>query len=87
MFVFAILYFGVMSDAVLLDPIVNGILRAVGTHPTYIVVGSALLALVVHLDGSGAVAFLVTIPAVLPLYDRWGWTGACSHASCRWRRA
>jgi CitMHS family citrate-Mg2+:H+ or citrate-Ca2+:H+ symporter len=72
MFVFAILYFGVMSDAGLLDPIVNGILRAVGTHPTYIVVGSALLALVVHLDGSGAVAFLVTIPAVLPLYDRLG---------------
>ncbi len=33
MFVFAILYFGVMSDAGLLDPIVNGILRAVGTHP------------------------------------------------------
>ena len=70
MFVFAILYFGVMSDAGLLDPIVNGILRAVGTRPTHIVVGSALLALVVHLDGSGAVAFLVTVPALLPLYDR-----------------
>jgi citrate-Mg2+:H+ or citrate-Ca2+:H+ symporter, CitMHS family len=70
MFVFAILYFGVMSDAGLLDPIVNGILRAVGTNPTRIVVGSALLALVVHLDGSGAVTFLVAVPALLPLYDR-----------------
>ena len=30
-------------------------------------VGTALLALVVHLDGSGAVTFLVTIPAMLPL--------------------
>ncbi len=35
-------------------------------------VGSALLALVAHLDGSGAVTFLVTVPAVLPLYDRLG---------------
>jgi CitMHS family citrate-Mg2+:H+ or citrate-Ca2+:H+ symporter len=72
MFVFAILFFGVMTDAGLLDPIVDGILRVVGTHPARIVVGSALLALVAHLDGSGAVTFLVTVPAMLPLYDRLG---------------
>ena len=72
MFVFAILFFGVMTDAGLLDPIVGGVLRAVGVHPVRIVVGSALLALVAHLDGSGAVTFLVTIPAMLPLYDRLG---------------
>ena len=72
MFVFAILFFGVMTDAGLLDPIVGGVLRAVGQHPTRIVVGTALLALVAHLDGSGAVTFLVTVPAVLPLYDRLG---------------
>ena len=72
MFVFAILYFGIMTDAGMLDPIVDRILRAVGTDPTRIVVGTALLALLVHLDGSGAVTFLVTVPAVLPLYDRLG---------------
>jgi CitMHS family citrate-Mg2+:H+ or citrate-Ca2+:H+ symporter len=72
MFVFAILYFGVMTDAGLLDPIVTRILRTVGYRPRRIVVGSALLALLVHLDGSGAVTFLVTIPAMLPLYDRLG---------------
>jgi citrate-Mg2+:H+ or citrate-Ca2+:H+ symporter, CitMHS family len=70
MFVFAILYFGIMTDAGMLDPIVDRILRAVGTHPTRIVLGSALLALLVHLDGSGAVTFLVTIPAMLPLFER-----------------
>jgi CitMHS family citrate-Mg2+:H+ or citrate-Ca2+:H+ symporter len=70
MFIFAILYFGVMSDAGLLDPIVDRILRVVGTRPRRIVVGSAVLALLVHLDGSGAVTFLVTIPAMLPLYER-----------------
>jgi citrate-Mg2+:H+ or citrate-Ca2+:H+ symporter, CitMHS family len=72
MFVFAILFFGVITDAGVLDPFVNGILRAVGHRPTRIAVGTALLALVVHLDGSGAVTFLVTIPAMLPLYDRLG---------------
>jgi CitMHS family citrate-Mg2+:H+ or citrate-Ca2+:H+ symporter len=72
MFVFAILFFGIMTDAGLLDPIVDGILRAVGTSPPRIVTGSALLALVAHLDGSGAVTFLVTVPAVLPLYERLG---------------
>jgi CitMHS family citrate-Mg2+:H+ or citrate-Ca2+:H+ symporter len=72
MFVFAILYFGVMTDAGMLDPIVNGILRVIGTRPTRIVVGSALLALLVHLDGSGAVTFLVAVPALLPLHERLG---------------
>lgn len=72
MFLFAILYFGVMTDAGMLDPIVDRILKSVGTRPTRIVMGSALLALLVHLDGSGAVTFLVTIPAMLPLYERLG---------------
>jgi CitMHS family citrate-Mg2+:H+ or citrate-Ca2+:H+ symporter len=70
MFVFAILYFGIITDAGTLEPVINAILRAVGAKPTRIVVGSALLALLVHLDGSGAVTFLVAVPAMLPLYDR-----------------
>ncbi|WP_176054004.1 CitMHS family transporter [Paraburkholderia caribensis] len=70
MFVFAILYFGTITDAGTLDPIIDRILRAVGTRPTRIVMGTTLLALLIHLDGSGAVCFLVTIPAMLPLYER-----------------
>ena len=70
MFVFAILYFGVITDAGTLEPLIGALLRAVGARPTRVVVGSALLALLVHLDGSGAVTFLVTVPAMLPLYDR-----------------
>jgi CitMHS family citrate-Mg2+:H+ or citrate-Ca2+:H+ symporter len=70
--VFAILFFGVMTDAGLLDPVVNGVLRAVGTNPVRIVLGSALLAATVHLEGSGAVTFLVAIPPLLPLYERLG---------------
>lgn len=70
MFVFAILFFGVIKDAGTLDPIINGILRVVGVRPSRIVLGAAVLAAIVHLDGSGAVTFLVTIPAMLPLFDR-----------------
>ena len=72
MFVFAILFFGIMTDAGLLDPIIARILRMVGVRPTRIVVGTALLALLIHLDGSGAVCFLITIPAMRPLYDQLG---------------
>jgi CitMHS family citrate-Mg2+:H+ or citrate-Ca2+:H+ symporter len=72
MFVFAILFFGIVTDAGMLDPVISGILRIVGSRPTRIVPGTALLALLIHLDGSGAVTFLVTIPAMLPLYTRLG---------------
>lgn len=72
MFVFAILFFGLMTELGLLAPLVSLILKAVGERPSRITVGTALLALIIHLDGSGAVCFLVTIPAMRPLYDRLG---------------
>jgi citrate-Mg2+:H+ or citrate-Ca2+:H+ symporter, CitMHS family len=72
MFVFAILFFGILTDAGVLAPFVSFVLRMVGTRPTRIAIGTALLALVIHLDGSGAVCFLVTIPAMRPLYDDLG---------------
>ena len=72
MFVFAILFFGVMTDAGLLEPLLRRITRLAGSRPSLIVPATALLALLVHLDGSGAVCFLVVIPAMLPLYDRLG---------------
>ena len=71
-FVFAIIYFGVMADAGLLDPAVDRVLRLVGSDPVRIVVGSALLAALAHLDGSGASTFLLVIPTLLPIYVRLG---------------
>jgi CitMHS family citrate-Mg2+:H+ or citrate-Ca2+:H+ symporter len=72
MFVFAILYFGIMNDAGMLDPLIGRILASAGSRPTRIVIGTVLLALLIHLDGSGAVTFLITIPIMLPLYRRIG---------------
>jgi CitMHS family citrate-Mg2+:H+ or citrate-Ca2+:H+ symporter len=54
------------------SPAVSFILRTVGMRPSRITVGTALLALIIHLDGSGAVCFLVTVPAIRPLYDALG---------------
>lgn len=70
MTVFSILYFGIMTDAGMLDPIIDRILRLVGKRPPLIVVGTTLLAAFVMLDGSGAITFLITIPVMLPLYDQ-----------------
>ncbi|MBK5071739.1 citrate transporter [Budviciaceae bacterium CWB-B4] len=70
MFVFAILFFGILTDAGMLDPIIDKVLKVVGNKPSRITLGSAVLASIVHLDGSGAVTFLVVIPAMLPLYKR-----------------
>jgi citrate-Mg2+:H+ or citrate-Ca2+:H+ symporter, CitMHS family len=72
MFVFAILFFGILTDAGMLNPLIHWILRIVGRTPVRIVPGTFLLALLIHLDGSGAVVFLVTMPALLPLYDEVG---------------
>ena len=70
MFIFAIIFFGIVTDAGMLDPIINRILKTVGTKPARITVGTTLLALIIHLDGSGAVCFLITIPAMIQLYNR-----------------
>jgi citrate-Mg2+:H+ or citrate-Ca2+:H+ symporter, CitMHS family len=70
MLMFAILYFGIMIDAGLFDPVVGKILAFVKGDPVKIVVGTAVLALVVSLDGDGTTTYMITISAMLPLYQR-----------------
>ena len=72
MFLFAILFFGVLNDAGTIEPLVRVLLRRIGKNPLLIVPGTSLLALLLHLDGSGAVVFLVAIPTLLPLYQELG---------------
>jgi len=72
MFIFAILYFGVMRDAGLFDPIVRRVLGFAGRNPVTIALATVVLAMLAHLDGAGATTFLITIPAMLPLYDALG---------------
>lgn len=72
MLTFAILYFSVMNDAGMFDPMIKGIIKFGGQDPIKIAVGTALIAMLAHLDGSGASTFLVCIPAMIPIYDRLG---------------
>ncbi|MEU3789714.1 CitMHS family transporter [Streptomyces fructofermentans] len=72
MLMFAIVYFGVMIDVGLFDPIVRGILRFCRADPLRIVVGTALLAAIVSLDGDGSTTFMITVSAMYPLYKRLG---------------
>ena len=67
---FAVVYFGVMNDAGLFDPIVRALVRTVGRDPVRIAVGTTAIATVSHLDGAGAATFMVTVPAMLPIYNR-----------------
>ena len=68
---FAILFFGVMNKAGLFDPMISKVLELVKGDPVKITIGTVVIAMVAHLDGSGASTFLITIPA-LPLYDKIG---------------
>lgn len=70
MLMFAIVYFGVMIDVGLFDPIVRGILRFCKADPMRVVVGTAVLAAIVSLDGDGSTTFMITISAMYPLYKR-----------------
>ncbi|MDD7347150.1 MAG: citrate:proton symporter [Clostridiales bacterium] len=72
MFIFAILFFGILTDAGTFDPIIKRTLKIVGNDPVKICIGTVVLASLVHLDGSGAVTFLIVIPAMLPLYESLG---------------
>ncbi|MES2897594.1 MAG: citrate:proton symporter [Pseudomonadota bacterium] len=72
MLAFAILYFGLMTDAGLFDPLVRLIVRVVHGDPVRIVVGSAVLALLVSMDGDGSTTYLICCTAMIPLYRRMG---------------
>jgi CitMHS family citrate-Mg2+:H+ or citrate-Ca2+:H+ symporter len=70
MLMFAIIYFGVMIDVGLFDPIVRVILRFCKADPMRIVVGTAVLAAIVSLDGDGSTTFMITVSAMVPLYRK-----------------
>ncbi|MBP2258503.1 CitMHS family transporter [Virgibacillus alimentarius] len=70
MFIFAILFFGIMQDVGLFDPLINKLIAISRGNVIAVSVGSVLIAMVAQLDGSGASTFLITIPALLPLYNR-----------------
>lgn len=69
---FAIMYFGIMIDVGLFDPLIRFITRMLGNDPAKVVLGTALLAGAVSLDGDGSTTFIITTSAMLPIYLRLG---------------
>ncbi|WP_293400310.1 citrate:proton symporter [Phenylobacterium sp.] len=72
MLAFAVLYFAIMMDAGLFDPLVRKVLATVGEDPVRISLGTAVLAATVSLDGDGTTTALIVISAMLPVYRRVG---------------
>ena len=72
MLLFAILYFAVMIDAGLFTPFVRRLVSLVHGDPVRVAVGTAVLALLVSLDGDGSTTYMITTAAMLPLYRALG---------------
>ncbi len=70
LFVFSVLYFGVMTDAGMFDVIIGKLMKLVGDNVIGVAVVTAIIALVGHLDGGGASTFCIVVPAMLPVYKR-----------------
>lgn len=72
MFIFSILFFGLMRDNGAFDPIVGKIIKVSNGNPMYVAIGTYIIALIGHLDGAGATTFLLVVPAMLPIYEKMG---------------
>ena len=69
---FAVLYFATMLDAGLFDPIINAIVHYVKGDPLKVIIGTAILTMIVHLDGDGTATFMIVMSAFLPIYKLLG---------------
>ena len=70
LFVFSVLYFGIMTDAGMFDVIIGKLMGLVGDNVIGVCVMTAVIALIGHLDGGGASTFCIVIPSMLPVYKK-----------------
>jgi len=70
LFVFSVLYFGIMTDAGMFDVIISKLMKLVGDNVIGVTVMTTVIALIGHLDGGGASTFCIVVPAMLPVYQR-----------------
>jgi citrate-Mg2+:H+ or citrate-Ca2+:H+ symporter, CitMHS family len=69
---FAIMYFGLMIDTGLFDPLIDKILSFTKGDPLKIIVGSAILSGIIGFDGDGSTTMMICVTAFLPLYKKLG---------------
>jgi CitMHS family citrate-Mg2+:H+ or citrate-Ca2+:H+ symporter len=59
-----------MLDAGLFDPLIALIIRSVKGDPLKVIMGTAILTMIVHLDGDGTATFMIVLSAFLPIYKQ-----------------
>lgn len=70
LFIFSVIYFGVMSDTGMFDVIVKKLVKLAGDNVIAVTVATAIIATIAHLDGTTATTVLITIPALHPVYKK-----------------
>lgn len=70
--VFAILYFSLMIETGLFEPLISLIVKLIGRNPVKITIGTVVLSALVSLDGDGSSTYLIVATALLPIYRRLG---------------
>jgi CitMHS family citrate-Mg2+:H+ or citrate-Ca2+:H+ symporter len=70
LFIFSITFFCVMDDTGMFDRIIGGLAKKAGNNVIPVCFLTTLIAMIGHLDGSGASTFLITIPAMYPIFKR-----------------
>ena len=70
MMTFAILYFGVMLTAGMFDPMVDHVVAWCKGDPLKVLVGTAILAAFVSVDGDGTTTVMICCTAMIPIYNR-----------------
>lgn len=70
MMTFAILYFGVMLTSGMFDPMVDKVVAWCKGDPLKVLVGTAILAAFVSLDGDGTTTVMICCTAMIPIYNR-----------------
>lgn len=68
MFIFAIIYFGIMQDSGLFNPFIRLMILITRGNVIIVAMATAIIGMIAQLDGAGASTFLLCIPALLPLY-------------------
>lgn len=72
MLLFAILYFSIMLNAGMFDPIIRGMLRFAKGDPMKITVAAAVVAAAVSLNGDGTTTTLIVTTAFVPIFTTLG---------------
>lgn len=70
LFLFSVIYFGIMNDLGIFDPVVNALLKMAGNNVVAVTVATAMIGVIGHLDGATATTVLITVPTLLPIYRK-----------------